>query len=485
MVGRVTLVSLVCFIALLTGCKEAVSEGKPLLAEAQEALKRAVRFFRTEVAVHGSYVWRYSRDLTKRWGEGEASPTQGWVQPPGTPSVGMAYLRAYEATKDRFFLEAAIETAYALVKSQLASGGWDYRIEFDPERRKRWFYRTDVEAGEHDPKGRRNLSIYDDNTTQSALRFLIRLDATLKGQDKEVRRAVEYGLSKLLEAQYPNGAWPQRYDGQLRDPEQFPVISARIPADWPRTHPGKGYQYWHLYTLNDGVLGTIVTTLIEAYRTYGKPEYLNALRKAGDFLILAQLPDPQPVWAQQYNFQMEPTWARWFEPPAVASAESAGAVRTLVEIYLVTGDERYLRPIPRALAWFERSRLPNGQWARFYELRTNRPLYVDKNGNLTYSPENARGNYSFEGTYNIPRLFDLYERVRREGREKILAERNRLPSPEELARRVRELEPRVRQIIASLDAQGRWVEGDFINTNTFIRNVETLADYIAAASQGT
>jgi hypothetical protein len=129
-----------------------------LLDEAKSALSKAVHFFRTEVAVNGSYVWTYSEDLKKRRGEGEATETQGWVQPPGTPSVGMAFLRAYEATGDKTYLDAAVEAAHALTATQLASGGWDYRIEFHPEQKKRWFYRRDVEAGEKDPKGRRNLS---------------------------------------------------------------------------------------------------------------------------------------------------------------------------------------------------------------------------------------------------------------------------------------------------------------------------------------
>lgn len=474
-----TLASVILAAAILTSCGY---KQRPLVEEAKSALKRAVNFFRNEVSVHGSYVWRYSADLKKRWGESEATETEGWVQPPGTPSVGLAYLRAYEATGDKTFLDAAVEAAKALTETQLASGGWDYRIEFHPERRKRWFYRKDIEGGERDPKGRRNLSIYDDDNTQSALRFLMRVDIALKGSDEEIRRAVEYGLAKLMEAQYPNGAWPQRYDGNPPDSAKHPIIPARYPAQWSKTHPGKGYEYWRLYTLNDRVMGTIIQTLLEAYRLYGKKEYLKAACKGGDFLILAQMPEPQPAWAQQYNFQMEPTWARRFEPPAIASAESANAIQVLIELYIVTGDGRYLHPIPKALEWFKRSQLPNGRWARFYELQTNRPLYVSSNYELVYEPKNLREDYAFEGEFGIPRLFKTFERLKREGREKLLAERNRKPTPEDLERRVKEFEPKVRQIIASLDDKGRWVEDGYINTRTFIRNVETLANYIAAAS---
>ena len=71
--------------------------------EATQALRRATDFFRTQVAAEGGYLWRYSEDLSKREGEGKASETTVWVQPPGTATVGHAYLDAYHATKDEQF----------------------------------------------------------------------------------------------------------------------------------------------------------------------------------------------------------------------------------------------------------------------------------------------------------------------------------------------------------------------------------------------
>jgi len=106
--------------------------------QAAKAMRRATDFFRTQISTEGGYLWRYSEDLSRREGEGTATDTMIWVQPPGTPSVGMVYLRAYEATGDLYYLDAARDVAYALVKGQLRSGGWDYRIEFDPKRRQDW-----------------------------------------------------------------------------------------------------------------------------------------------------------------------------------------------------------------------------------------------------------------------------------------------------------------------------------------------------------
>ena len=108
-------------------------------------MRRAVGFFREHVAREGGYVFRYSEDLARREGEERGGATTAWVQPPGTPAVGMAFLTAHEATGDPYYLDAARETALALVRGQLRSGGWDNRIEFDPEERARYSYRVDPE----------------------------------------------------------------------------------------------------------------------------------------------------------------------------------------------------------------------------------------------------------------------------------------------------------------------------------------------------
>ena len=77
--------------------------------QAVVTIKRATEFYRTQVASHGGYVYHYSLDLSQRWGEGEATKDQIWVQPPGTPTVGLTYVAAYKATGDRYYLEAIEE----------------------------------------------------------------------------------------------------------------------------------------------------------------------------------------------------------------------------------------------------------------------------------------------------------------------------------------------------------------------------------------
>ena len=86
------------------------------------------------------------------------------------------------------------------MQGQLLSGGWDYEIEFDPVARAGRAYRVSP----NNPKGK-NVTTLDDNTTQAALRLLMRLDRALvaKGQaDPAVREAVDYALKSLLGGEY-------------------------------------------------------------------------------------------------------------------------------------------------------------------------------------------------------------------------------------------------------------------------------------------
>jgi len=416
--------------------------GAPNALPVREAMAKAARYFRS-IATEGGYLWRYSLDLKERAGENVATDTQIWVQPPGTPAVGEAFLRAWRATGDREFLEAAVSAAHALVRGQLESGGWDYRVEFDPKLRAKWNYRGTASGG-------RNTSTLDDDNTQSALRLL--MDAHAASPDARLKDAIDYGLAALLKAQYLNGAFPQR----------FPP-----PSD-----------YGAYYTFNDNVMGDCVDTLLVAFKYYGDGRYMEAVRKVGDFMVLSQRPEPQPIWAQQYDLEMKPAWARKFEPSSVCAGESVGVMRCLIRIWLETGDEKYLKPIPPALAWYRRSEIAPGRWARFYELETNRPLYFTTKYELVYTDHDLPTHYVFQGSFGVAEFIKEYEEVRRLGLEKTRALRSRKLTASERAARRKQLEPIVRQIIGALDEQGRWVSGGQIQCRTFIRNLDTLSEYL-------
>jgi len=157
--------------------------------------------------------------------------------------------------------------------------------------------------------------------------------------------------------------------------------------------------------------------------------------------------------------------------------------------------------VPKALSWADTSRLPDGRLARFYELKTNRPLYFNaprqysnlpapafpdlKDYTLIYEDTDLPNHYGFKTSGEvINAIRSYYNRVLEKGRDSILAERNRIPA----------VDPQqVREIISTLDEQGRWVENgrlktkdrdnpyiqtEIISCRTFNRNMKLMTDYL-------
>jgi hypothetical protein len=481
------------------GNPERVKHQTPSQALSRDAVLRALRqaaeFYWKRVSTEGGYHFYYAEDLSYGRSEHGDGLTQVEVQREATPIVGLAYLRAYEATGDRFYLEAARAAAHALVKGQLCSGGWSYLIEFDPAKRPQYRYRSDRTCGAANEEG--PPTTLDDNVTQGALRLLMRVDLALDFADKPIHEALGYALDRLSKAQYPNGAWPQRYRA-FPDPAKFPVRKASYPADWPRKWPGENYQLF--YTFNDNTISDTIDLFLEAARVYNEPRYKAVAEKGGGFILLAQMPEPQPAWAQQYDLDMHPAWARIFEPPSVTGGESQGILKTLLVLYRETGDHKYLEPIPRSLAYLRRSilpapisgvarpsearaRLPRGApvLARFYELKTNKPLYITKGTRVTVpgKPVTLRGGY--ELSYSDESVIRHYGVLTSgAGLDEIAAEYQRLEKADPVAikrpLKLRGLSPwsaddnddanpstsnlvsRASRIINQMDARGAWVE---------------------------
>ena len=114
-------------------------------------------------------------------------------------------------------------------------------------------------------KGARNVTTLDDNTTQAALSFLMQADRALGFGDPAIHESVEFALSSLLAAQYPNGAWPQRFTGPP-DREKYPIKPASYPEDWPRAYPAKDYRRY--YTYNDNTLVDMIELMFLAAAIY-------------------------------------------------------------------------------------------------------------------------------------------------------------------------------------------------------------------------
>jgi hypothetical protein len=453
----------------------------PDLAVVTAAMKKAAAFASTKLAVHGGYASAWKKDLSAGMTEHSESKTVISIQPPGTTTLGMAFVKAFQATGDTQFLDAAKAAGKALIECQLASGGWDSDFDFDAEKAKQYYLHQQVLACDKEQGKRRNSSTLDDNKTQSALLFLLELAHLPECQgDAVLQEALSFGLDSLLAAQYPNGGWPQQFDSPA-DPST-PVKKATYPKEWSRTYPKA--KYTSFYTLNDGNIQQVVKLLLRAHELTKNERYLSSAKKAGDFFILAQMPDPQPGWAQQYNLDMEPVWARKFEPPCVTGGESLGAMETLHDLYVVSGDEKYLKPLPAAFAWYERSALPDGQYARFYELQTNKPLYFVKDTyELTYSDANMPTHYGFKMDHIAREVAKLKE-LTKEPREELLEKRSGPTDEKGWTKRAKGAAGKANSALQSQQPDGSWIKGDEIDGTEFTKHLMAMAYYVEAAKKG-
>jgi hypothetical protein len=471
----------------------------PTRAEVTAALRSAVRFYHGTIADHGGYVWVSSPDGRLREGEGLAGPGTIWVQPPGTPAVGLAYLDVFAATGEPAALRAAEDAASALIKGQLRSGGWHYRIEFDPKKRAEFVYR-DGPKGDRPPetpapggwdvwKQRRykgDMTVLDDDTTPAALRFLMRFDQATGFKNEAVRNAIQYALSSVINAQYPIGAWSHTYDRYPARPpaeDHYPVKAASFPDSWSRTWTR---DWTGCYMLNDRITTNLIRTLLLAHQIYGEKRFLRSAERGGQFLRLAQLPDPQPAWAQQYNRHMQPVWDRKFEPPAITGLESQDVLLTLLDLYRETGDRDYLKPLPTALTYLKTCVLPDGQLARFYELKTSRPLYFTRDYQLTHDPKDMPTHYAFKVRSRLDAVEAEYRRLL----DALPGDLRKEPRP----RLSPALAEAVQKVLSAQDATGAWTEpgtvrdgggkkvtpkGGVVRSQTFIDHVTILCRYLA------
>jgi PelA/Pel-15E family pectate lyase len=356
------------------------------------------------------------------------------------------------------------------------SGGWTYAIDFAPHGSRIGMYRNGTGGGT-------NYSTFDDGVTQGALRLIMQVDRALGFKNAVIHEASEVARSAVYAAQFQNGGFPQGWAAPV---QPHPAVRASYPDyDWRTENRIKNY--WDLPTLNDDLASRVVQALADAWEIYKDERAHEAILRFGNFLLLAQMPDPQPGWAQQYDHEMHPAWARKFEPPAIAGRESEDVIETLLRIHRLTHDAKYLDPIPRALEYLRHSVLPDGRLARYYELKTNQPLYMTKSYDLTHDDSDAPTHYGWKTKSKLERLEKHYA-----GQKAGKSMTEGRPSPPN--------EKELQEILQSLDEQGRWIStysgpGGFVGqlklpqgtaflaSEVFARNMEDLAAYVMAARQ--
>lgn len=445
-----------------------------LKRDARTALKRAARFMRERVAYRGGYVWSYASDFSRRWGEMEAFPTMIWIQPPGTATVGHLYLDCFHATRDEFYYQAAMDVAEGLIAAQHPAGGWNYLYDFAGEESTRRWYDTIGKNGWrleefHHYYGN---ATFDDAGTSEASQFLLRL--YLERRARSLREPLDRAVRFVLDSQYENGGWPQRY---------------------PRVDGGLHGRpdYTHQITFNDDVAGENIKFLLMVYQTLGDERALAAIRKAMDIFIATQQPAPQAGWGLQHDAQtLRPIGARTYEPDALTTHTTATNIGQLLNFYEWTGEERFIARVPEALAWLDSVRLADADvrvagrhYPTFIEIGTNRARINHRRGSNVvsgayywdYNPEKPITHYSQWRNLNVAALRERYERLRTADRAQLAAGSPFNPRPDFRLPRFfttqnievsdmtsnrgsgdieRPSAERAQELISSLNAEGYW-----------------------------
>ena len=260
---------------------------------------------------------------------------------------------------------------------------------------------------------------FDNSATISELRFVAR--AFRATNEPRYQQAFLKGLSHIFEAQYPNGGWPQYY----------PLSES----------------YHRHITFNDNAMTRILELLREVsessdYR-FLKTEYRTqaaaAVTKGIDCILRTQIKQngKLAVWCAQHDEKtLAPAWARSYEPPSLSGAESVGVVRFLMSIEEPTPE--IIAAIEGAVEWFRSVTIQGirldkftnteGQddrrivadpdagplWARFYELGSNRPIFLDRDSVVRYAfseiGQERRTGYAYYGSWAAKLLADEYPR---------------------------------------------------------------------------
>lgn len=466
--------------------KKAAAKSSSPASDATAAMRKATDFMMNTVSNRGGFLWKYSADLSEQWGEIPARKTQIWVQDPGTIGVGELFLEIYRATGDEYYLNQAKRVAGAVIWGQHPSGGWHYIVDFDMPGIRKYYDEVASKCwGWEEYYHYYGNCTFDDGVTTGATRFLMNMYLTT--MDPAYRTPLLKALDFVLESQYPNGGWPQRY-----------------PLSHEYPHDGHA-DYTSFHTYNDDVIQGNIHLLLEAFERLGNEEYRKAALRGMDFLIISQLPSPQAGWGQQYDMEVHSAPARSYEPASVMPGQTVTCISDLELFYKITGDRRYLQGIPAAIKWLEDSVIntdPSKGYTHctFYELGTNKPLYAHRTGT---SQENGHyfidynfgqlKHYGSTTTINIDQVKKQYARVSALSPEQAMAEYRSERNAKRSSSRV--TAETVKNLIQSLDTRGAWVTDirlpnyqDTINgqprtlkgieTGNYIRNMYTLLSYV-------
>jgi unsaturated rhamnogalacturonyl hydrolase len=326
--------------------------------------------------------------------------------------AGVAWSRVLDQPAGWYGSAEAVRVAESVVLHQRASGGWPKNVDMAAALDEAGRARLERERTQAD-------ATIDNGATWTQMRFLARVaDAprpegsrTDPAANERFRASVRRGLDHLLAAQYPGGGWPQF----------FP-----LRPDYSR----------HV-TFNDGAMIGVMRLLRDVASAAPPFAFVDADRRQAAARAVAQgrrailaaqvrVEGRLTAWCAQHDaVTLEPRPARRYEPASLSGRESV----EIVEYLMDEPGEGVAEAIEAAVAWLREARIegqrvervaaadqPEGVdvvvrpdpaapplWARFYEIGTNRPMFLGRDGvvrrSLAEIEVERRTHYSWLGPY--------------------------------------------------------------------------------------
>ncbi|MEP9359860.1 pectate lyase [Sphingomonas sp. KR3-1] len=342
-----------------------------------------------------------------------AAERQGLTEVPAPPAPGKSGGSGMDAKQPAAFYASATARRVAdnIVSFQTPAGGWGKNVDRDgPARVKGQLY----VAVEHLPANARTgddedwsyVGTIDNNATTSELRFLARVQAAVPGAEGDkYRESFLKGIRYLLNAQFPNGGWPQIY-------------------------PLQG-GYHDALTFNDDALSSVVTVLADVARRQGDYAFVSealagearaACNRAIQVILKTQVvvDGKRTVWGQQHDaLTLAPAGARNFEPIALSSDESADLLIFLMKqagrspsvVAAVNDGAAWLKAHAVYGVVFEKG--SDGRklvdkpgagplWSRYYDIQTGKPIFGDRDRSIHTEvnelSQERRNGYSWYNT---------------------------------------------------------------------------------------
>lgn len=288
---------------------------------------------------------------------------------------------SHEAGDAWYGSDEAKQLADAILSYQAPSGGWSKHLGLSQGSRKpgmQWTSQSEPGQPSH------YLATFDNSSTTAEMDLLANVWLATKRDD--CKAAFVRGLNFIAAAQYPNGGWPQVY-------------------------PLEGV-YHDDVTFNDNAITNILILLQGISDNQPAYAFLDeAQRKqAADLLakgiacvLRSQIEQNRrkTVWCAQFDpITLQPSNARKMEPATLSGQESARTLKFLMT--LKNPSPEIVACIESGLKWFEEVKITgigtssvNGKtvyvpdpasteirWARFYDLKTSKPVFPGRDGVL-------------------------------------------------------------------------------------------------------